>query len=64
MAMKTPFFHGDDKEDLLYIKEMIRRFERHGIGQQRREVQHVGNYLKGPAAILWQGMEWQIVVSL
>jgi hypothetical protein len=27
MAMKIPFFHGDDKEDALDIKEMIRRFE-------------------------------------
>jgi hypothetical protein len=24
MAMKIPFFHGDDKEDALDIKEMIR----------------------------------------
>jgi hypothetical protein len=23
MAMKILFFHGDDKEDLLYTKEMI-----------------------------------------
>jgi hypothetical protein len=27
MAMKIPFFHGDEKEDLLDIKEMIQRFE-------------------------------------
>jgi hypothetical protein len=27
MAMKIPFFHRDDKEDLLDIKEMIQRFE-------------------------------------
>jgi|FrelakmetLWP11LW_1041352.scaffolds.fasta_scaffold180750_1 3-isopropylmalate dehydratase small subunit len=27
MAMKILFFHRDDKEDLLKIKEMIRRFE-------------------------------------
>ena len=27
MAMKIPFFHGDDKEDLLNIKEMIWRFK-------------------------------------
>ncbi len=27
MAMKIPFFHGDNKEDSLEIKEMIRRFE-------------------------------------
>jgi hypothetical protein len=27
MAMKISFFHGDDKEDTLDIKEMIRRFQ-------------------------------------
>ena len=27
MAMKIPFFHGEEKEDSLDIKEMIRRFK-------------------------------------
>jgi hypothetical protein len=61
MAMKIPFFHGDNKEDALDIKEMIRRFENSadamGLADNAEKCNMFGNYLRGPAAILWEGME-------
>ena len=62
MAMKIPFFHGDDKEDLLYIKEMIWRFETSaevmGLVNNAEKCNMFGNYLRGPAAITWEGMDY------
>jgi hypothetical protein len=61
MAMKIAFFHRDDKEDALDIKEMISRFENSadamGLADNAEKCNMFGNYLRGPAAILWEGME-------
>ena len=62
MAMKIPFFHGDDKEDALDIKEMIRRFENSadamGLADNAEKCNMFGNYLRGPAAVIWEGMDF------
>jgi hypothetical protein len=62
MAMKIPFSHGDDKEGALEIKEMIRRFKNSadtmGLADNTQKRNMFGNYLRGPAAVLWEGMEF------
>ena len=62
MAMKIPFFHGDDKEDALDIKEMIRRFKNSadamGLADNAEKCNMFGNYLRGPAAVIWEGMDF------
>jgi hypothetical protein len=64
MAMKIPFFHRDkeDKEDALDIKEMIRRFKNSaytmGLANNAEKCNMFSNYLRGPAAVLWEGMEF------
>ncbi len=48
MAMKIPFFHGDDKEDALDIKEFIRRFKNSanamGLANNAEKCNMFGNY--------------------
>jgi hypothetical protein len=62
MAMKIPFFHGDNKEDWLEIKEMIQRFKNSadamGLADNAKKCNIFGNYLRGPAAVLWECMEF------
>jgi hypothetical protein len=62
MAMKIPFFHRDDKEDVFDIKEMIQRFKNSadtmGFADNAGKCNMFANYLRGPAAVLWEGMEF------
>jgi hypothetical protein len=62
MAMKIPFFQGDDKEDALDIKEMIRRFKNSddamGLADNAEKCNMFGNYLRGLAAVIWEGMDF------
>ena len=62
MVIKIPFFHGDDKEDALDIKEMIQRFKNSanamGLADNAKKCNMFGNYFRGPAAVLWVGMEF------
>jgi len=61
MAMKIPFFYGEEKEDSLDIKEMIRRFKNSakamGLADNAAEKYSIfGNYLRGPATVTWESM--------
>jgi len=65
MALKIPFFHGDKKDDTIQIKEMIRRFENSadamGLNDQAEKCLMFSNYLRGPAAALWDTMKfWNV----
>ncbi len=59
MAMKIPFFHEDDKEDSLNIKEMIQIFENSantmGLVNNAEKCNMFG-FTWGPAAVTWEGM--------
>ena len=60
-AMKIMFFHADVKEDLLDIKEMICRFENSaeamGLANNAEKCNMFSNYLRGPAAVIWENMD-------
>jgi len=62
MTIKIPFFHEDNKEDWLEIKKMIQRFKNSAnamrLADNAKKCNIFGNYIRGPAVVLWEGMEF------
>ena len=73
MAMKIPISHGDDKEDSLNIKEIIRRFENSAdtmrVANQVEKWKMFSNSMRGLAMFNWESKDffgldryvWQMV---